>query len=414
MDQQNKLFAEGLGLPSPWRVTKSRLAEQDDGRMTLELDIGFERGAKFPCPKCGELCEVHDTTLRSWRHLQFWQHETRIHARAPRTVCREHGTLQAQVPWARKGSGFTLMFEAFVMALAKTTPVSAIAELVGEHDTRLWRVIRHYVGEAHAKQDWSGVDSVGFDETSTRKGRKYATVAVDIGSKGERPARLLYMCPIRTAESVGEFVAKMPERGAAPEQVRKVAIDMSRAYRKGVAEHLPLAEIAFDRFHVMQLAGEALDKVRKQLREEGNDLRGALWALRGNAANLSEKNLTRREELCREYKELARAMALKEMLAETWEHGMRVAAEEHLKAWSSWACRCRLEPFKALRETIKSHWEGILGYFPDRTTSAAIEAINGVIQSARRRARGYRNFKNLQAIAYWMAGDLDLEIPAYP
>jgi transposase len=411
---QNQLFAAALGLASPWRVTNSKLVRQENRRMVLEVDIGFDSGAKFPCPKCGELCGVYDTVVRRWRHLQFWQHETVIHARVPRTACAEHGALQVAVPWARPGSGFTLLFEAFVMALAKEMSVSAIGELVGEHDTRLWRIIHHYVDKAHARQDWSEVATVGFDDTSTRKGHKYATVAVDIDSEGEKPARLLFMCPFRTADSIGEFVAAMAEHGAVPEQVKKVAIDMSRAYQRGAAEHLPLAEIAFDRFHVMQLAGKAMDKVRKQLRREGNDMTGALWALRGNPENLSEENLSRREQLCREYKELGRGMALKEMLAETWGYTMRFFAEEHLKDWCSWASRSRLEPFKVLAKTIKSHWEGILGFFPDRVTSAAIEAINGIIQSARRRARGYRNFKNLQAIAYWMAGDLDLEIPAYP
>jgi transposase len=74
--------------------------------------------------------------------------------------------------------------------------------------------------------------------------------------------------------------------------------------------------------------------------------------------------------------------------------------------------RSRLAPFKKLAHTIKSHWEGILAYYPHRITSAAIESINGIIQTARRRARGFRNFENLKAISYWMAGHLDLRIPS--
>jgi hypothetical protein len=65
-----------------------------------------------------------------------------------------------------------------------------------------------------------------------------------------------------------------------------------------------------------------------------------------------------------------------------------------------------------LAATVKAHWDGILVYFPHCVTSAAIEAINGIIQTARRRARGFRNFANLQAISCWMAGRLDLQIPA--
>ena len=108
------------------------------------------------------------------------------------------------------------MFEAFVMALAREMPVAAVAELVAEHDTRLWRVVRHYVGQAHGRQDWSGVLAVSIDETATRKGHRYATVVVEIDPQKERRARLLFMTPERTAASVGQFVEAMPAHGANP------------------------------------------------------------------------------------------------------------------------------------------------------------------------------------------------------
>jgi transposase len=255
------------------------------------------------------------------------------------------------------------------------------------------------------------VEAVAIDETSTRKGHRYATVAVELDLKGEKPARLLYMTPERTAESVGEFVAEMPAHGASAEQVKVAAIDMSAAYQKGVAEHLPEAKIVFDRYHVMQLAGGAVDEVRMALSRAGHDMKGALWALRGSSERLKEEQRQLREELCARHKELGRAMALKESLGAMWEWEERESAEEYLKGWVSWAVRSRLEPFRDLARTIKKHWEGTLSYFPDRVTSAAIEAINGIIQTARRRARGFRNFENLRAICYWMAGRLDLNLP---
>ena len=88
------------------------------------------------------------------------------------------------------------------------------------------------------------------------------------------------------------------------------------------------------------------------------------------------------------------------------------SAALHLTSWCNWAVRSRLKSFRKLAATIKAHWDGILASFPHRVTSAAIEAINGIIQTARRRARGFRNFANIQAIAYWMAGRLNLQIPA--
>ena len=236
-------------------------------------------------------------------------------------------------------------------------------------------------------------------------------MVVDIDRKGEGGARLLFMTPERTASCVGEFAAAMGAHGAVPEQVGLAAIDMSPAYKRGIAEHLPLAEVVHDRFHVAQMAGKAVDEVRKQLVREGADMRGSLWALRGNVANLREEQRARREELCARYGRIGRALGLREALQAVWERPDRASGGQELAAWRAWACRSRLEPFRKLARTIKDHWEGILAYFPDRITSAAIEAVNGLIQTARRRARGYRNFENLRAICYWMAGNLDLQLP---
>jgi transposase len=249
--------------------------------------------------------------------MNFWQHATFLSARVPRVECPEHKVRQLAVPWARAGSGFTLMFEALVMALAKEMPVAAVANLVAEHDTRLWRVVRHYVGEAHAAQDWSEVRAVAIDETATRKGHRYATVVVDIDLKKEREARLLFMTPDRTAASVGEFIGAMGAHGASASQVEVAAMDMSPAYQKAAAEHLPQAKVSFDPFHVMKLAGEAVDEVRKQLRAQGADVKGALWALRGNWENLKQEQRELRVDLCRRHKALGRALALRESLQET-------------------------------------------------------------------------------------------------
>ena len=66
------------------------------------------------------------------------------------------------------------------MAMVKEMPVRAVAKLVGEHDTRVWRVVHHYVDEARAAQDLSEVERVGVDETSFRRGQDYVSVFADL------------------------------------------------------------------------------------------------------------------------------------------------------------------------------------------------------------------------------------------
>ena len=112
---------------------------------------------------------------------------------------------------------------------------------------------------------------------------------------------LLFMAEGRESEAIGGFIKELVAHGGKAEQIELISMDMSPAYRKGAREHLPKARIVFDRFHVMQMAGKALDQVRKNLRQEGADLAGGLWALRGNSWTRSEEQLAIRRQLCKQY-----------------------------------------------------------------------------------------------------------------
>src|SRR5208283_5268179 len=93
---------------------------------------GGEHGAR--------LDQDGSTERMTWRHLNFFQHQAYLNARVPRVRCEKCGVKKIAVPWARPDSGFTLLFEAMVMAMVPAMPVKAVARIVGEHDTKLWRV----------------------------------------------------------------------------------------------------------------------------------------------------------------------------------------------------------------------------------------------------------------------------------
>lgn len=141
--QDTDLFQMALGLFPPWLVERCKF---DPDEKQLDIYIDFARGGEFSCPECGRSdCKAYDTLNKVWRHLNFFEHVTYLHVRTPRVECPGCGVKLVSVPWAREGSGFTLLFEAFMMAMAKEMPVNAIARLVGEHDTRIWRILHYYV-----------------------------------------------------------------------------------------------------------------------------------------------------------------------------------------------------------------------------------------------------------------------------
>ena len=158
------LFQAALGLSDPWQVVS---VEFDAEAKRLDLRVDFAKGARFACPECDRTgLKVHDTEEKTWRHLDFFQHQAYLTARVPRVECPEHKVRLVAVPWARPRSGFTLLFEALVMAMVREMPVATLAGLVGESDMRIWRIVHHYVDQAVEAQNLEGVERVGIDETS--------------------------------------------------------------------------------------------------------------------------------------------------------------------------------------------------------------------------------------------------------
>ncbi len=146
----------------------------------------------------------------------------------PRVICPEHKVKQVEVPWARERSGFTLLFEALVMALVKEMPVKAVADLIGETDMRVWPVMHHYVDEAVEAQDLSGVERAGIDETSAKRRQDYVSVFADLDER-----RAVYVTEGRDQGTVQEFSCFLETHGGEVARVREVCQDMSEAYLAG-------------------------------------------------------------------------------------------------------------------------------------------------------------------------------------
>ena len=409
------LFTNALGLTKPWFVTA---LDFDMESKTLKLEIDFEKGARFDYDTEQGLA-VHDSSYREWQHLNFFEYKTILRARVPRVKTSEGKVKTVQTPWARASSGFTLLMEAHLLLLCRALPVLQVERLTGVSDNRIWRLLRTHVKQLWEAQDWSSLERLGVDETSTKKGHNYGTAFVEVigeedkkGHKAAKVARLLFFTPGKGKETFEKFSQELDKREIKREKISEIAMDMSKSFRAGAAQEFPEAKICFDRYHVMQLAGKACDKVRKEVAKEYGKLpKGSHWALRGNEERLSDKAQKLRTQLCKEYKTIGRALAIKDFLSELWTYATKEEAQEHLKRVISWASRCRLEPFKKLARSLKEHAEGVLGYYPNHTTSAAIEALNGKLQLAKRLARGYRNFDNFQAVAYLIAGGLPLSTP---
>lgn len=402
------LFTSALGLATPWQVIDVRF-DADAGR--IDFDVAYSRGSRFDCPACAaEAQPVHDNRTRSWRHLNFFQYEAYIHAPLPRVRCAACGkTTQIEVPWARAQSGFTQLMEALVVTLCAAMPVNTVARLLKVSDDRLWSVLHHYVDDARAQEDHSDVTRIGVDETASRRGQNYISLFHDLDGK-----RLLFACEGRSQKAVEAFTDDLTNHNGDPKTIEHVCIDMSAAYIAGVAKYLPEAEVTFDAFHVIKLASEAVEEVRREEVKTEPSLRGSRWTWLKSPENWNTRQLTDFHWLSRSRLKTANAWRLKESLRDLYASATdSVHAASLFGAWYSWARRSRLEPFKRLALTLDKHLAGILATFDSRISNGRAEGINSLIQAAKARARGYRTTRSLIAISYLVAGNLK-HLPASP
>ena len=152
------LFSMALGLQAPWQVEEIAFSDDAMKPKGLHIRIGFSRGSRFPDAQ-GVACAVHDTVTRSWQHLNFFEHACILHCQVPRIKTSAGGIENVEVPWARPGSGFTLLFEAFALALIeREMPVNRVAEILRVNPQRIWTVFNHWVGNALLSDDPSGIE----------------------------------------------------------------------------------------------------------------------------------------------------------------------------------------------------------------------------------------------------------------
>ncbi|TXB63801.1 ISL3 family transposase [Phaeodactylibacter luteus] len=405
--KNKELFAMALGINTPWFIQKIEFTESElnDSR-ELHLFLDFKPGSAFKVSD-GDKYTAYDTRDKTWRHLDFFQHRCYLHAKVPRVKKSDGKVEQVEVPWARPGSGFTLLFESFVLQLIECEmPVSKVGQLVGEYANRIWTILNYYVRGAYQREDHSQVKELGIDETSTKKGHNYITVAVDMDER-----KVVHVTPGKDKQSVSNIQQYLESKGCKAEQIEEVSLDMSPSFISGSLESFPNAALTFDRFHVKKLLNKAMDKVRQAERKEHELLKGHKYTFLKGEEKLSKSQKEKRDSLLKLYPTLGEAYRLKVLFDDFWEIKEEGQAELFLADWCSQAEESKIFPFIEFVKTLKAHWYGIMSFTTSRLTNGILEGINTKIQLAKRRARGYRNLNNFITMIYLLAGKLDLKYP---
>ena len=392
-EKEIKIFSLMAGIEAPWLLEKVEVDENKD----LHMYVKYKRGERFKCNQCQELCPVYDTVNKTWRHLNCFEHKTYIHCKVPRVKCDKHGVHLVEVPWAKANTGFTLLFEEFVMQLAKKMSILSISKLLKESNGRLWRIVHRYAKEYVENLEFSKVTKIGLDETA-RKGHEYITVFIDLDT-----SRVLYIADGKKATTIEEFKKFFQEHKGKAENITDITCDMSMGFTTGIQKAFKNSKITYDKFHVMKVINEAVDKVRKAEISEQPILKQSRYVWLKNKSNLKEEQKQKLQKMSKMNLKTGKAYRLKLAFQDIYNMNYsKEIAEGEFKEWIQWAVRSKLPEFKSVAKTIGSKLIGILNYFESKLTNAVLEGTNSMIQSIKSRARGYKKIENFKAMIYLM------------
>jgi transposase len=310
----------------------------------------------------------------------------------------------AEPEWMGKLDGFTLLFEAFVLVLAKAMTFSAVAELLNISIHRVQAICDKYVDEAVKQADYSNVSSVAVDETSTQRGHKYVTLVADAEQRA-----VIFVAEGRDSSTIKAFASDLSEHGGNPEAIKLASIDMSTAFIKGVTENLPNARITFDKFHVIAHASKAVDQTRRVEQKSDPELKGMRWKLLKDYDSQSPEARAEIDELiCQlRVKRTARAWSYREQLREILNRKQINVVSTMLSQWCTNVMRSKVDAMKEVARMIRSHFDGIVAWSQTQQTNGFLEAINGLFQAAKRGARGYVRFSTIRTVIFLRLGKLD-------
>ena len=377
---------------------------------TVVLSVRPRSREKQRCGACGRRCPREDSGegRRRWRALDLGTTFAYLEADAPRVYCKQHHVVVAAVPWARHDSRFTLAFEDQCCWLAVNTSKKAVAELMRVTWRTVGSICKRVADEEIAARDlFAGLKRIGIDDFSYRKGHRYLTVVVDHDT-----GRLLWAAPGRDRKTVEQFLDLLGKERC--EQIELVSCDMAESIAGAVGERCPNAIRCVDPFHVIKLATDALDEIRREVwnearraghQQEAKDLKGTRFVLWKNPGKLTDRQEIKLAHIQQTNKPLYRAYLISQQLPDIY----RVSYEEAivlLDAWLAWARRCRLAPFVKLAKTITEQRPGIEAAIKHGLSNARIEQVNTQLRLITRRAYGFRTPQALIALAILSLGGL--------
>lgn len=367
------------------------------------------------CRRCGCPGVARDTVIRRLAHVPYGWRPTILHVSVRRYRCQgcahvwRQDMSQAAAPraklsraavrWALAG---LVVHHLTVARIAQALAVSwntANTAVLGEGQRAL----------INDPARFEGVRVIGVDEhvwRHTPYGDKYVTVILDLTPIRDRsgPSRLLDMVPGRSKKVFKTWLASQPSIWR--ESIEIVAMDGFTGFKSAAAEELPGARAVMDPFHVVRLAGDALDECRRRIQQQLHHRRGRatdplykarrMLHTRSCLLTLGQQHQLLDLFASDEHVALEVTWSVYQNIIDAYRapdtRAGKALMQAEINTLTSTRVPSRLTELITLGRTLKRRAGDILAYFDHpHTSNGPTEAINGRLEHLRGSALGFRN-----------------------
>lgn len=394
-----------LGLPGAW------VRDVEFGAQAMIVTVALRRERPV-CSGCGARgLNIKDYRVTRWRHLDVGGVRCVIESKLRRLYCPACGDLPEMVEWARAGARYTRDFDDLVAWLAQQMSQTQVTKLMRIAWKTVGNILARVVAEKLDPGRLDGLELIGVDEVNYGADHRFLTCVANHQTGG-----IVWATEGRNAASLRAFFDGLTSEQKA--SVRAVSIDMSAGYEKAIRDSVPDAQVCFDPFHIIQLAGKAADQVRRDEYNrhgrsstgEGKWIKGARYSLLKDTAKQTPRQLLKLAEVVLTNKRMYRAFLLYGELRYLYRLPKHEAAQR-LDAWLAWASRSRLKPFVKFARTIRKHKAGVLAAIEIGISNGRLEALNSKIRLISHRAYGFHTANALIAMIYLCCAGIQITLP---
>jgi len=358
----------------------------------MEMEDGLHFHIVAPDPIACEECGAEDEFVRfgkrdvAYRDLPVHGKRVILWVIRRRYSCRACGTtFRPSLPDMVDDHRMTRRLYSHVEKESFNHPYAYVADTTGLNEKTIREIFRKKAEFLAAWHRFETPRCLGIDELYLN--RRYRCILTNLEER-----TLLDLLPGRQQDAVTKRLMSMTERG----KVEIVSMDMWKPYRRAVQAVLPQARIVVDMFHVVHMANEALEKVRKGLRKEltanqRRTLKGDRKILLKRAHDVSDRERLIMETWMGAFPQLLAAYEHKERFYHIWDCATRRDAEQALAAWIDDIPQGQKEVWKELVSAVSGWREEMLTYFETDipVTNAFTESINRLAKDKNRDGRGY-------------------------